>query len=235
MEDIGESLSGKIGPLPGYMWLVVAVGGVWGVYEWRKRAQPVSVGVAPMVDSGIVMPSAVGNAPGTNTSDGLQVAGAASTSPSTNASWAKMVADSLVASGSDPGVVTNALAKYMAGSQLSASETAVINTAVRQYGSPPNGVMPINGSVATGDSSGYTGHAYTVQSGDTIASILKKFYNEKPGSTAEMLATARISTGNGLQWNAKTNQYTLTPGQTLKLYQDSGVGVGSSTFHWTGG
>jgi hypothetical protein len=75
----------------------------------------------------------------------------------TNLQWARLVADELLSKGSDPVLVPNALAKYLAGQTLNAQEQAVINLALRYFGQPPEGVLaPGTGTPAppTGDNNG---------------------------------------------------------------------------------
>jgi LysM repeat protein len=219
-----EAFTKKIGPLPGYVWVIGVAGIAWLIYLRKGKASATAAAAPAGADA--VFPSAYGNAPGTNDSTGLVQAGAMGTSTPTDTSWAKMVTDSLITAGGDPTSVSNAITTWLSGGVLDSSQQAIVNTVQRQYGTPPEGVVPVN----TQQASSYTGHSVQVQAGDTLNGILNKYYkNENP--TQASLAAARISAANNLQWNAATDSYDLKPGQTLKLYSDAGAG-GGSTFTW---
>lgn len=145
-EGTANALTKKIGPLPGIAWVAVLAGVVWLVYLWRKRGAAAGNSGTPAAG---FAPSAVGfssadPAPGTN-----NYSGTVSTTPvgqpasPSNASWAKSVTDFLVGTGNySPTDVGNALANYLAGAPLTAQQTAIVNTAVKQFQTPPEGVIP---------------------------------------------------------------------------------------------
>lgn len=228
----------KIGPLPGWAWVVIIAGAVWAFYLWRKRGAASTV--TPAAGAGAA-PSAVGfssadPAPGTN-----NYSGTVSTFPTgqpamaTNASWAKNVADFLIGTGNySPADVSNAIAGYLAGNTLTDQQTAIVNTAIKQYQTPPEGVLPVKKpDPITND---YTGHDYTVQQGDTLYSIIQKFYgNHDPVNIG---AQGRvIAAGNNLQWDPATGSHVVKAGQTLKLYQDAVdiAGHKPDSFQWMPG
>lgn len=125
--------------------------------------------------------------------------------PVTNAQWSRLAADNLMSKGADPSLVSNALAKYLQGQQISAAEQAIVNMALSMFGSPPEGLIIVNPSPNTppgtsdpqgdggleqqtwfGRSVPYT--AYVTQPGDTWLSIYNRFaplYDpDKPGTEA---------------------------------------------------
>jgi hypothetical protein len=70
--------------------------------------------------------------------------------PISNAQWAKQVIDQLLASGSDPSLVTNAITKYLAGKGLTQAEKAVVDLALQKFGSPPEGSIAVIDQPTTG-------------------------------------------------------------------------------------
>lgn len=64
--------------------------------------------------------------------------------PVSNAQWARLVADELLAKGDDPSLVSNAIAKYLSGQTLSDAEQAIVNQALQLFGTPPEGLIPVN-------------------------------------------------------------------------------------------
>lgn len=143
-EGAGNALTKKIGPLPGIAWVALIAGVVWLVYLWRKRgAAAGNSGAVAVSTPAAVGFSSAGPMPGTGTYNGqvntLPVGQAA---VSTNANWAKTVTDFLVGTGNYSGTdVSNALSKYLSGQQLGDAERAIIDTAVKQFQTPPEGVV----------------------------------------------------------------------------------------------
>jgi hypothetical protein len=137
-----KGLTKKIGPLPAYMYAVIIVGVAYAVYWWKNRVGVAQPEVVTNVGSGM---SSAGPMPGTNDYSGT--VGSATHAPAasaTNAQWAKNVADGMIASGSSPVDVTGAIAKYLTGGTLNTTQQAVINTALRTYGNPPEGVIAVS-------------------------------------------------------------------------------------------
>jgi len=145
-ENVGNAFTKKIGPLPGFVWVLVIVGAAYAVYLWRKRGQA-STGTGsaalatPVADSTGF--SSAGPAPGTNNYSGaVQTFPVGQPAVSTNAMWAKSVTDFLVGTGHYSGTdVSNALAKYLGGTPLSDAEKAIVDTAVKQFQTPPEGIV----------------------------------------------------------------------------------------------
>jgi hypothetical protein len=140
-----KAMTKKLGPLPVYAYAVIIVGAAYGVYWWRNRvgvARPVQV---TDIGSGI---SSAGPMPGTNSYNGATTPSAhAPAASQSNAQWAKTVADSLIALGGNPTQVNNAIAAFLGGSQLDATQQSFVGNALRLFGNPPEGVIPTNTSL----------------------------------------------------------------------------------------
>jgi len=172
------AFTNKIGPFPGYVWLLImlVVGGafIW----WRRRnggGSSILTGASggtgdaamtgdtldPIAQS---LPNVGGIGAGTvNTANGQSGA-------SDFASWSKLVADALVAQGSNPSDVANALSAYASGSTLNSTQQAIINKAIQQFGSPPSGVLPVN--------TNQPNISYQPVNGDSLVSIATQFYGD---------------------------------------------------------
>lgn len=136
----------KIGPLPGWAWVLLIVGLAYGAYMLRKRAAG-SGTAAPVSTPAAVGFSSAGPAPGTN-----NYSGQVSTLPvgqpglSTNAAWAKSVTDFLIGTGNySPADISNAIGNFISGNALNEQQTAIVNTAIKQFQTPPEGVLPVQG------------------------------------------------------------------------------------------
>lgn len=147
-DPITPAVSGmtkKLGPLPVYAYAVIIVGVSYGVYMWKRRTGAAVSPVATVTDIGSGISSA-GPMPGTNDYSGSVTPAAKAPAASvTNAQWAKNTADGMIANGSNPSDVNNALAAYLTGSPLSSVQQSIVNTALRTYGNPPEGVTQVNG------------------------------------------------------------------------------------------
>lgn len=66
--------------------------------------------------------------------------------PSTNTQWGSLVADYLIGQGNDPTLVTNAVSAFTSGQALTQAQQAIINTALQQFGEPPQGIIPVSTS-----------------------------------------------------------------------------------------
>lgn len=151
MPDVGDAVGKKIGPLPGWAWLLVVVGGAWG-YKLYKGHSAGTSGPSPASLS--TDPSAVANfAPGTgNAGGGIGFSGATgsvtqtpfgSPAAKTNAQWVLSTTDQMVAAGANPSAVSNALSTYVNGGKLDATAQSLVNQAITHYGSPPEGVIAV--------------------------------------------------------------------------------------------
>lgn len=80
---------------------------------------------------------------GTQTSSGIPA-------PVTNEQWGSLAADTLIAQGNDPSLVSNAINDFLQGNPLTTAEQAVINLALRMHGEPPEGVTAITAAPSGG-------------------------------------------------------------------------------------
>lgn len=179
---IGGAFTKKLGPLPGWAWLLIAVGGAYAVYYYRTRntapatTDAVTDSAAPAAlptDSGAVLPTG---------------GGVTAPASATNAEWARNTVNSLIAAGQSPTDANNAIAAYLNGAQLTAVQQAIVNIAITLYGAPPEGIIPIipPTPVVTppkvvppskvGTAVPAKAHTYTVQKGDSLSSIAQRFY-----------------------------------------------------------
>lgn len=224
----------KVGPMPGWAWIAVVAGGAWVYYLWKRRnsvstsgtvqqtanTSSTTTGVGWGGDGTIPTLSAPGNIVTANGTPGS----------TTNAQWARNVVNALIAGGADPTLANNSLTTYLSGGTLSAAQQSIVDTALTQYGAPPEGLISMTTAPAT---PAYIGHAYTVQSGDTFQSIIQKFYGSGM-SGAQLNTTARIvaDTNPGVTWNEKTQSWnTLTPGQQIILGTNGITGVQANSLN----
>ncbi len=221
LETVETALTTKIGPLPGWSYAVIVVGGVWGVYLYRKRSGlGVPVTAAPTVDG---FTSA---APVTQGASTVTPVNNGTPPIATNAQWARVTADSLIATGQYSAIdVSNAISNYLNGAQLSAVQGAIIALALAHYGTPPEGVIPITVAPAAPAAPAPTlppvpvapvapsapappvaGHSYTVQRGDNLSSIASRFYGVQNWQKIYAANTDQISNPN-----------LIYPGQVLTI------------------
>jgi hypothetical protein len=147
--DVGGAVTKKIGPLPGYAWVLIVAGTAWGFTLWKRH----SAGTSGPVASSVSPAASVDFPPGTgNAGGGIGFSGSTGTvtttpfgSPpvKTNAQWVSQTANAMVANGADANATSNALSTYINGGQLDANQQALVNTALTHYGSPPEGVVPV--------------------------------------------------------------------------------------------
>lgn len=217
-EAIGNAFTRKIGPLPAWGWGAIVIGGVWGVYLIKGKAVSTqsSADLSTMFPAGGI--SGAGPTPGTNDYSGVvDQLGHAGPSPQTNAQWAKQVSDSMIASGSVPADVNNAFSRYLSGQSLTPLMQSIINTAIRMFGNPPEGIV----APVTNIPSGWKGHVYTVQEGDTLDSIIQRFYGPN-GNTA---ATKELVGGKAGLWDSVKKMWKApTPGTVLMLGENGIAG-----------
>lgn len=136
------AITKKLGPFPGYVWVGIAAG---GYLLYRRHTGTVSsVAVPASTSSDTATPDVTGSSYGVSGGgSGVVNSTPGSTSASTNAAWGALVNDSMVASGSNPTDVANAISNYLNGVALTPVQQAIINNAIRGFGSPPQGVLPI--------------------------------------------------------------------------------------------
>jgi len=149
--DVTAAVTKKIGPLPGWAWVLIVAGGAWGYKIYRGRSS-VPAGPTPLSTDASVAPGGfpvgTGNAGGGVGFGGGtgSVTGQAFGIPSvkTNAMWVKSTTDQMVAAGSDASAVSNALTTYVVGGKLDANGQSIVNQAITRYGAPPEGTLPVN-------------------------------------------------------------------------------------------
>lgn len=134
-EAVGNVVSREVGGLPVYAWAGIVGVGLYlgrrlsggGLFGGGRAATPELV---PFTD-----PNTTGY---TATGEPASSGGApAPTRPATNQQWRIAAVDYLVASGVDPVAAEQAIGRYLAGYTLNAADRAIIATAVRQIGNPP--------------------------------------------------------------------------------------------------
>lgn len=120
--DIEKNLTEKLGPLPGYAWVLLGVGGVF----WYRKSHP----GGSIRSSSVASPIANSSTPATDAS----VSGATN-----NAQWASKAAQNLYGSSaySAPDI-TDALNSYLSGTSLTSGQQGIINAAIAGLGNQPD-------------------------------------------------------------------------------------------------
>lgn len=127
--SIKESLTKKIGGLPGFAWVGI---GVAAVYLYKKYKGGSSS--APAVSTSVTDSSA----PVTMSTGSLPVG--------SNAAWAATAANQLMATSSySPSDIQTALANYQNGYGVTGTQQAIIDSVLHTFGTPPEGVQAVNG------------------------------------------------------------------------------------------
>lgn len=227
------ALTKKIGPLPGFVWVLLIVGAAYAVYYWRSRgagsgpapADPALVGDNP----GSVGFSSAGPMPGTNgnpgVTDTLPVGRPATT---TNGQWASLAGNALIASGKyDPATVQNALSKYLNGGALTAAEQAIINIAVRDYQLPPEGVLPVKSAPAPAPAAPKPAAPKPVVKPapkPVVKPAPKPAPRPAPKPAAPTYSLYTVRAGDSLSLIAQ--RYWHNPGLWTRLYADNRAAVG---------
>lgn len=223
-EGMGSALTRKLGPLPTWAWGAMVVGVVWLAYFVRRNA--VSTQAAATLENQFPSGDIVGAGPTPGTNDYNGVVGQdqhAPASPQTNAQWAQQTSDSMIAQGGIPSEINNAFSRYLSGQSLTAGMQAIINDAIRRFGNPPQGIVaPVT------KPEGFKGHVYTVQDGDTLDSIITKFYGPK-GNTA---STKEIIGGKAGLWDSVKKIWKApTAGSVLFLGENGVAGVQNNSLN----
>jgi hypothetical protein len=84
-----------------------------------------------------------GQSPGYNVSPTGGISNGTVPGPTTDLQWSTLAANYLLSTGSDPSTIQTALSKYLSGTALSSAEQTIVNAALRQFGSPPEGTIPV--------------------------------------------------------------------------------------------
>lgn len=148
-----ETVGDRVKRVPIWAWAVVLAGGILAFMWFRNRGKTsegsdsTSSG-EPLLYEGIptdgLPPGAVGDFLDSNPTDPAYPVGLTPTGipgPITNVQWSRLAFDFLVGQGNDPALVERALAKYIQGLSLTASEQAIVNLAQRAFGAPPEGLI----------------------------------------------------------------------------------------------
>lgn len=150
----GKLLSRRVGGVK-VQWLILiaAVAVVGGIlYRRYKAARTPAVTVSAPITASVPDTTTTGDgvystAGGTNLGGGFAYSGNGSgtstySTLATNAQWSTAAANGLIAQGQFAALdIENALANYLTGAPLTPAQTAIINTAVAAYGSPPEAVL----------------------------------------------------------------------------------------------
>jgi hypothetical protein len=146
----GPDLGKMIGPLPLGAWAAVLAGGLGiALYTRRNSAaaadttvDPNGVGVDPNVGAG-----GSGQWANIDTPVITDVGGAAP--PTTNEEWASQATDFLLKSGYPAVAADQAIRRYVANEQLSASEAVMVGVALAKLGALPVPLPPVPGGTVT--------------------------------------------------------------------------------------
>ncbi len=125
---IEKSLTTKIGGLPGFAWVGIAIGAVILYKKYKGKSS------APATSTSVTDSTAPAD---------MVTSGASSTPLGTNATWAQTAANQLMATSSySPSDIQTALANYQSGYGLSSIQQTIIDSALHTFGTPPEGVIP---------------------------------------------------------------------------------------------
>lgn len=136
---VGDVLKREVGGLPVIAWAGIVGGGIvvgrrlagGGLFGGGRTPAPE---VTPFIDPNVTGYTATGEPASSG-----QLGGSGS-KPTTNAQWRAAAVDFLVSVGTNPIAAELAVTRYLSGEALTGTEPAIISTAVRQLGAPPEGV-----------------------------------------------------------------------------------------------
>jgi hypothetical protein len=149
--SVQDAFMTKVGPLPAIAWAGMA-GGAFVVYKYATRDNGTTVttvgdsvpdyasgGVGGADDFG----DGYGNAVFSGTAPGTALNGQPSQAVQTNSDWGKRASDYLIAQGVNPTDAQMAISTYLfgTGQQLNTVQSAALQTALRVFGTPPEGVI----------------------------------------------------------------------------------------------
>ena len=228
----------KIGPMPGWAWVAIVAGCAWVYYMWKRNSAVSATGTVQQTADTSSTTTGVGwggdGTVPTLSAPGNVVTANGTPGSTTNAQWARNVVNALIAGGADPSLANNSLTTYLSGGTLSAAQQSIVDTALTQYGAPPEGLISMN-TTPTVPTSQYqgAGHLYTIQAGDTLQSIIHKFYGSDL-SAAQLNTTARILTDQNpgaASWSQAQGNWNVTPGSQIYLGPNGIVGVQGNTLN----
>lgn len=125
-------LKEQIGPLPLGAWIVVVAGGLGVAYYTRNAG----VG-EPQIVEDVSNPPGVGEGPGWIAVPPPSTPPPGPANPTTNEEWGRLAINWLIAQGYPAGTADSAIRKYLETQALTSQEYALLQTALRQFGSPP--------------------------------------------------------------------------------------------------
>lgn len=129
-ESFSKSLTEKLGPLPGYVWVGLGVG---AIYLYR-RSHP---STAKVISLNPAAPIDTSSTPASASSSG------GSSAPMTNADWANQAAQSLYGSSAySPEDINAAISAYLSGATPTAKDQGIINAATAGLGNLPAPIGP---------------------------------------------------------------------------------------------
>lgn len=228
-EHLGAAVKGKVGPLPGWAWILIVAGGAWAYYMYKRNSAVSTSGAVQQTTDTASTTTGVGWG-GDGTIPTLSAPGSVVTpngipGATTNAQWARNVVNALVAGGADPALANNSLTTYLSGGTLSAAQQSIVDTALTQYGAPPEGLITMNTTPSTPAPANQ--HLYTVQAGDTIQSIQQKFYGTANPLTARVLTDANPG---AFDWTEQGKTWTTPkPGTVINLVPNGITGYQPNT------
>lgn len=217
----GFSLTQKMGPLPTYAWIALGVGGyvVYAYIKNRNSTTATQNAVTPAQsatttgaasNAGYAV-DASGNPIGQMTNTFSPQAGLAIES---NEQWASQAATSLVDSsaqyGWQPTEIETALNGYLEGQPLTGNGAAIINTAIAEFGSPPQGVVPTAATTIPNTTVGSGSAAPTFTNNETWASYAGTITDEEIAVNPKPYNNLDVQTAI----SAYINNQPLTPVQT---------------------
>jgi len=191
---VANTIKKPIANVPIGVWAAVIAGSLAFAYFRSKKTSATTNTDATNPPSALVY-TGVGGA-GTDADNTKPTNG---TTFQTNEAWAQAAKNYLIGQGVDAKEASDAVDLYVQGQALNGKQNAMISTAIRAIGSPPQTLPPTTGSpnptnpdpVGTGDvwgstprpknnNNGIIGKTYTVQDGDTLVSIARKAYGLSP-------------------------------------------------------
>lgn len=229
-------LTKKVGPLPGWAWVALAVGAYAAYRMWTSRNGGTSPTTA--TDTTILDPSSQPVSGDASASDGGLGSGLVNTGGSqivqttpvgavTNAQWGTQAVRILsAASPASSAAINNAVTKYLSGKPLTSAENAIVIQAIQQLGPPPEGLIPITVSSVMNPPKGTTYTHHTANN-----TYIQKWPD---GSTHTISKAQWVQLGSPKAAEDGTHgwlTYTTKKGDTLHLISMRYYGYASDWIH----
>lgn len=159
-DAIRESLTVKVAGLPTWAWGLGVGGAVLGFMAWRDRGNDTEPEASPEPTPNVSGDPVTGGAEGPFTmtpspfgngsfavapvsSDPVEGDPTSSKSPETNEAWRRVAIDWAIGMGYPPITASEAIGKHLNGEPMTSAEIAVVTSAIRQFGAPPQGAPSI--------------------------------------------------------------------------------------------